>query len=1144
MGKKPPKQTSSENGGPDLTPDDFHLTFPSELFKLFSDNSTDIFWVSEMAPLRILYVNPAVESIFGVSVKDVLADFKNVLNVIHPEDQQRIQEEVQDFVQGITPYDSVYRIVKEDGSIRWINDRGFVQEEKDGRYIGVGVARDVTEVKLQEEKLRESEHIFKIISDNTTDFITLIQDQKLVYYNNALEMAAKTFSSEDVYADFLAVVAPQDQKRIRSIHERRLKGEPAPDKYEMNLAKNDGGLISVEVRAETVDYKGRTAVLAVLRDITDRKKAEESSLLAKQVVESIPSGLFIYQYEEPDNLYLITSNPQAEMLTGISERQWAGKSFDEIWPGAKDAGITDLYLNVARTKKPTVFDKQEYSDHRLSGTFIVSVFPLPLNRIAVAFEDVTEREKTLRALENSEMRLNLFMESATDSITIWDQDLRLVEMSHSAEAALPPGTGKEDLIGNNLSDFASKEMFERSKQVLESGISNTGTDVLNLPGGKPKHLTIRVFKMGDGLGVIGTDISDQIEAEQAILRSERWFRGLLKGIPDAVFVNRLNSDGTIGPFLEVNDIACERLGYTREQLIGLSIYEVDDPDEGAALKPIMDRLANDGFAMFEQVHRTRDGRKIPVEIAASLIEMDDGNVLVSIARDITDRRKAGAELKRLAHALDQSAETIIITNTDGVIEYVNQAFTNRSGYTRNEVVGQTPKLLRSGVHDDSFYEDLWKTLARKDVWKGHLSSKAKNGSIYHEFCVISPVRDEIGETVNYISVQRDVTRERSLEQQLQHSQRLETVGNLTSGIAHDFNNLLTVISGNVDLLLFSSDDTHVRGELEEIGNVAERASQLTQQLLSFSSKRQSKPVILCLNDVLRSSAKLLRRTIGENIELKTDKARGLWSQKIDPVQLEQILVNLCVNARDAMPDGGTLTLRTKNVPFDSSQVDTDSILFIDHILLEVTDTGTGMDDDTKKRIFEPFYTTKSEGKGTGLGLSTVFGIVEKASGTIIVVSELGKGTTFQFRFPRIMPIASGSSPKESIDANLEGSETILLVEDDAFVRRSTMRSLARFGYNVIEQNSGENALEYLQSDKPQPDLILSDIIMPKMKGSELLERTRELEIDIPVILMSGYAKEAINANRMIEEGTPFVQKPFKPSELTKVIRSKLDEKKS
>jgi PAS domain S-box-containing protein len=507
---------------------------------------------------------------------------------------------------------------------------------------------------------------------------------------------------------------------------------------------------------------------------------------------------------------------------------------------------------------------------------------------------------------------------------------------------------------------------------------------------------------------------------------------------------------------------------------------------------------------------------------------------------IIERHQAQSMLTLSNTVVEQAAESIIVMDGEGKIEYVNPAFEKVSGYTREEILGKHPRFLRE-IDDDS-YERLWRTLRNGEIWTGRLTSRKKNGTPYEEEGTISPVRDEQGRTGQFVTVMRDVTDVVKLESSLRQAQKMEAIGQLAGGIAHDFNNLLTVILTNCHYLLKAVDEgSPVQRDIEEIKQSGERAAALTRQLLAFSRRQVLEPRVLDLNHVLDGTQKMLRRLIGEDIELVVVPAPDLGKVLVDPAQIEQVILNLAVNARDAMPNGGKLTIETSSVLLDEACVCPCGDVHPGwYVMLVVSDTGCGMDEETRSRIFEPFFTTKDQEKGTGLGLATVYGIVKQGDGHVSVDSEVGEGTVFKVYFPRIDPTEQlESTGEEAIDL-LQGTETILVVEDDDLVRQTAVRILREHKYTVHEARTGKEALELCQRHSQDIDLLLSDMVMPKMSGLELSRLVAAAHPNIQVMFMSGYSENGREQIDEAEADLVFVRKPLIPSDLARKVREVLD----
>jgi two-component system, cell cycle sensor histidine kinase and response regulator CckA len=623
------------------------------------------------------------------------------------------------------------------------------------------------------------------------------------------------------------------------------------------------------------------------------------------------------------------------------------------------------------------------------------------------------------------------------------------------------------------------------------------------------------------------------------------YAAIVKSSDDPIIETDLN-----GTVLSWNPAAGRIYGYSANEMIGKPISILAPPDHPDEIPGILEQLRrNELVKNFENVRVRKDGQRINVSLSIFPVRGSYGEIsgFCTITRDITERKRAEEARVCLAAAIEQAAETIVITDADGTIQYVNPAFEKLSGYSREEAIGKNPRILKSGRQDQDFYRAMWDTLTRGEVWTGNFINKRKDGKIYEEVAVISPVRDASGKIVNYVAVKRDVTHEMQMEAQIRQAQKMEAVGKLTGGIAHDFNNLLTAILGYSEILLSRvSDVDPSRRDIEEIKHAAERAAAMTRQLLAFSRKQILKPRILSLNEVVLHTEKMLRRLIGEHIEFTVFAADDLWRVKVDPGQIEQVIMNLVVNSKDAMPEGGKLTIETSNAELDDSYVrDHPYVKPGPYVMLAVSDSGCGIDAETQSHIFEPFFTTKEQGKGTGLGLSTVYGIVKQSSGYIFVFSDPGKGTAFKVFLPRVEEIPDQGSPPEEILTKIKstkvmGSETILISEDEGSVRELVQTVLENQGYKVLVAQDGTEALEVSCRYDGPIHLLITDLVMPQIGGQELAKRLAQSRPGIKTLFMSGYTEDAVVHHGILESGGTFIQKPFRLGVLERKVREVLD----
>ncbi len=627
---------------------------------------------------------------------------------------------------------------------------------------------------------------------------------------------------------------------------------------------------------------------------------------------------------------------------------------------------------------------------------------------------------------------------------------------------------------------------------------------------------------------------ERVRAENALKKSEERYRRLVECSPDGIAIH---CDGTV---LYANPAMAEMLGGTPEEFLGQSIWRFVHPDYHDAVRKRIERslaLGNGGERMEETLLKL-DGTPVEVDVTGVPFDHDGKGAIQVYVRDIGESKQLEADRIRLATAIEQAREIVLITNADGVIEYVNPEFETVTGYSKKEAIGRTPRLLKSGEQDADFYEDLWRTISGGNTWSGRLVNKKKDGTLYTEEATISPVLNPSGEIISYVAVKRDVTKELKLVEQFRQAQKMEAIGRLAGGVAHDFNNMLSVILGYGDRLLGELRETDPRREsVHQIMAAGERSADLTRQLLAFSRKQALKPQVLNLNDVITDLNRMLHRLIGEDIELTTRLADDLYRVRVDPVQVEQVVMNLAVNARDAMPDGGKLLIETANVELDAEYVeDHCGVAPGQYVLVAVTDTGCGMEAETVSRIFEPFFTTKGLGRGTGLGLSTVYGIVRQSGGTVWVYSEPGHGTTFKIYFPRTRGPATARRPAPKAEKAVERpGARILVVEDEPVLLKLLKEILVGEGYDVSAAGNPDDAIEIVETRGYCPDILITDVVLPKMNGRKLADRIKKTCPDTRVLYMSGYTDNVVVHHGILDPGIPFLEKPISVSKIKSVV---------
>ena len=540
-----------------------------------------------------------------------------------------------------------------------------------------------------------------------------------------------------------------------------------------------------------------------------------------------------------------------------------------------------------------------------------------------------------------------------------------------------------------------------------------------------------------------------------------------------------------------------------------------------------------------------DGRDELAGLASALNKMLDAlqHSQAKLRESVTQQQLAADRLRLQGAALDSAANAVVVTDRDGTIEWVNPAFTKLTGYTFAEVYGEMWSTLKADGHEPAVYDKLWQTILSSQVWHGELVSYRKDGTRYTARMTIAPVTNEQGQVAHFIAIKEDITEQKTLQEQFLQAQKVEAVGRLAGGVAHDFNNILTAINGYTELLLRKLPPEDARFRLaEQIRKSVERAGGLTRQLLAFSRKQALQPRILDLSNIVTDIEKMLRRLIGEDIELHTIRGAAVGNVRADPAQIEQVIMNLAVNARDAMPNGGKLIIEVARATLreDYTRLHGD-VEPGEYVMLSVTDTGSGMTEDVKAHIFEPFFTTKPQGKGTGLGLATCYGIVKQSGGHIDVFTEPGRGTTFKIYLPRVEANADQQPERPKILEWATGKETILVAEDEADVRNLTVGILRDLGYRVMEASNGEEGIRVAeQNAEDKIDLLFTDIVMPQLDGKQLADWFGTARPDTKILFTSGYTADAMIQHGISEERIAFLEKPFTPEILAQRVREVLD----
>jgi PAS domain S-box-containing protein len=841
-----------------------------------------------------------------------------------------------------------------------------------------------------------------------------------------------------------------------------------------------------------------TGVVLVFRDQTEERDArralEESEAQYRYLFENMTAGFAVHEmiYDEagkPEDYRFLQVNPAFEQLTGLSAGGIIGRTVTEVLPATEPHWI-ETYGTVAQTGEPVEFES--YSKE-LGKYFSSRAFRPAPGQFAVIFYDITERMRLQNALEKRVVALTrpLADEAEIAFDTLFDlEEIQRIQDEFSnatgtaAHIVRPDGTPITE--PSNVVDFC--KLVKATEKGRVSCLKSDRVIGAYHPGGPVVHCCLSggLWDASVNITVAGKHVASWLIGQ---VRNEAQTEDAMRSYARKIGADE---DALITAFYNVPAMSEEHFRQVAQVLFTLA-----------------NQLSTSAYQNMQQ------------------------------ARFISEQKKTEDDLRRLSTAIEQSEETVVITDTDGIIQYVNPSFEKVTGYSREEVAGQTPRLLKSGRQDETFYSDLWKTITSGETWNGRFINKRKNGELYTDEASISPVRGKDGTITGYVAVRRDITAELQQEEDFRQAQKMESVGQLAGGIAHDFNNMLQAIQGFAEILLERlTGGTVEHNSAQEIIKAAKRAAGLTRKLLVFSRKQSVDKKEMDLNETVRESEALLCTLLGESIRIDLHLAGDLPKIYADHGQMAQIIMNLAVNARDAMPGGGRLTIATDQIRFSEKDAaglpDVDPGMFV---CLSVNDTGCGMNKAVQERLFEPFFTTKEVGKGTGLGLAVIYGIVKQNRGWVHVYSEENRGTCFKIYLPAL---ADGPAETAGTEKTAEEGERILFVEDDSDTREMVVRILEPAGYIVSAAATAEEALALFEKPGEAFNLLFSDIILPEKNGMELADELRNRNPGLPVLLYSGYRDQRERWKQVDRKGYRFLQKPFTVSALLSAVYETLN----
>ncbi len=1094
--------------------------------------------------------------IYGTSPETFSPDSSSFFSLIHPDDRPAMQAWIDDCIAKKKPGELVFRTVRPDGTIRFVSGRGeLVCDEEGSPLYMTGTAQDITERKQVEEALRASEEKFSKAFQNSPDAITLarLSDGRLIEVNERFisltgykreEVLGRTSTELDFWAN------PAD----RETYAAALKERGRVTDFETAFRTKSGEIRSFVVSGECVKIEDELCVLGILHDISERRRTEQTLLVTarrlRTAVEAANVGLWDWDLETNEIYY----SPEWKGQIGYEEDE-ISRAFSE-WESRVHPD--DLEQTVARVMDYLQEPWPDYVNEfrlrhkdgsyrwiRAQGSLLRDGEGNPVRMLGCHL-DFTESKRKEREMQEQTRFLEGLLESVTHPFYVVDADDYTVVLANAAALkAFAKGESTCHALTHGRSDPCNSAKHPCPLQELKKSGKPTIVEHVHCctSGGTAKIVEIHAYPVFGASGSLkymveyAVDITERRKMEESLRAGEKKYRTLFEQSAEAIII--VLHEGEI---VDANQACSTLFGVPHDEIIGGNVLEFyTDPEDRAAFRQAVNR---EGFVKdFEVVLRRRDGNRRYCLLNSSLWRDDSGTPVgyLSIIRDITEQRRSREAQLRLATAIEQSAESVVITDAQRDILYANPAFERITGYSKEEVIGRHPRILRSDAHDESFYANLEESVKGGRIWSGRFIGSKKDGDYFHEDATISPVRDSSGKITNFVQLGHDVTERIQLENQLFQAQKMESIGTLAGGIAHDFNNLLTVIQGYSELLLTGTDkEASHYSDLKAIHLAAIRGADLVKRILTFSRKIETQPRPIDLNEEVGHANKLLYRTLPKMIDIELVLADALNRINADPGQMEQILLNLAVNARDSMPHGGKFIIETRNVALDAdycaNRVD---VVPGEYVLLKVSDSGHGMEREVQDRIFEPFYSTKKPGEGTGLGLAMVFGIVKGHGGHITCYSEPGVGTAFHIYFPVIEAIERDEEAHVR-EEPAGGAESLLLVDDEKLIRDLGTRLLRAAGYIVFTAENGIEAIELYEHKRADISLVILDLIMPKMGGEECLEGLLKVDPEVKVLIASGLLPIAATKEAIGTKAAGFVSKPFERMRLLQAVREVLD----
>ncbi|VVB84418.1 Methyl sulfide methyltransferase-associated sensor [uncultured archaeon] len=1112
-----------------------------ERYRTIIETAHDLVWTLNNEG-NFTFFNKRSEGTSGYKLSELIG--KSFAPLIFPEDLPKVQEVFLKTLQG-NPQSYDVRVYNKYGKIFILSVNAVPLYENDKIIGTVSFGRDITEHKQVEEALQQSEEKYRNLIENIQDGVFLIQGTKIQFANEAFARMVGYTAEEVIGKDFREFVAPEDLEMVMDRYRRRHEGEHVPREYEISGMHRDGTKIFVNINIGLINYNGGVASIGTVKDITERRKAEEKLRLFRNLIDQSNDAIFI---DDPETGHILDVNGKACSSLGYRREELLSMHVSDIETTLPDHFSWKEHVEEVKKKGYLILEGRQ---RRKDG----AILPVEINVSYVSFgknnytltvaRDISERKRMENALRESEDIYRTVFETTGTATVVIEEDTKISLVNEEFEKLT--GYSREEVEGKkSWTEFVVKEDLKRMikyhherrvepKQApnkyefrlvdRHGGIRDVFTTIAMIPGTKRSIASL-------------LDVTERRQSEEALKESEERYRRLVESSPDGIIVHNQRE------FVFFNMAAAKILGAANpEELIGKPILQFIHPDYCGIVKDRL-RLEKKGKAvpLIEEKWLRLDGTPVDVDVVA-IPSTHNGKLEVhAVIRDITERKRAEELIREQAALLDKAQDAILVWNLEGSITYWNKSAQRLYGWTAEEVLSKNVNELLYNKEESSQPNEVQKSVIEMGEWSGELHHITKDGRDITVESRWTLMHDNKGKPKSILVINTDITGKKKLEEQFLRAQRMESIGTLAGGIAHDINNVLAPIMLSLELLKEKFTDDESQKLIDILDRSAKRGASLIKQVQSFSRGVEGERIPLQTAHLISEIRQIAKETFPRSIEIMTDIQKDLWTISGDATQLHQVLMNLCVNARDAMPDGGILSISAENIFIDENFTHINIEARVGHyIVIAVTDNGTGIPPKIMDRMFEPFFTTKEHGKGTGLGLSTSLGIVKSHGGFINVYSEVGKGTTFKVYLPAITTTETQKAEEPTRELVAGHGELILIVDDEAQIRDITSSALKTHGYSVLTASNGMEAIALYEQNREEIKLVLMDMMMPVMDGLAGIQELRKINPGVKVIAASGLT-EKDKLTKAAGTMNAFLPKPFTVEKLLRTIHGVLSAK--